>query len=80
MENSVGDHLHRMGPRAVRPRQNRCHRLRDPWTMSRVDDQRLTSRRFGPEFVEEHRRKLGKYPPEQRQLTYAIAVTHRGDR
>ncbi len=31
-------------------------------------------RRLGPDFVAEHRRKYGKRPPEQRQLTYDIAV------
>jgi hypothetical protein len=29
---------------------------------------------LGPDFVEEHRRRYGKFPPEQRQLTYDIAV------
>ena len=32
------------------------------------------TRRFGPEFVAEHRRRYGKRPPEARQLTYDIAV------
>jgi len=31
-------------------------------------------RRFGPDFVAEHRRRYGKRPPEARQLTYDIAV------
>jgi hypothetical protein len=31
-------------------------------------------RRFGPDFVAQHRRRYGKRPPEQRQLTYDIAV------
>jgi hypothetical protein len=31
-------------------------------------------RRFGPDFVVEHRRRYGKRPPEARQLTYDIAV------
>ncbi len=33
-----------------------------------------TNRRFGPDFVAEHRRRYGKRPPEQRQLTYDIAA------
>lgn len=65
----------------------RCHRflmLRDAQksqastddrqTMVFVNEQRTTERRFGPEFVAQHRRNMGKYPPEQRQLTYEIAV------
>ncbi len=32
------------------------------------------SRRFGSDFVTEHRRKYGNRPPEQRQLTYDIAA------
>jgi hypothetical protein len=39
-----------------------------------VNDQNAACRRFGPDFVAAHRRKSGKYPPEQRQLTYDIAV------
>jgi hypothetical protein len=31
-------------------------------------------RRFGPEFVEAHRRRYGHRPAQQRQLTYDIAV------
>jgi hypothetical protein len=31
-------------------------------------------RRFGPDFVERHRARYGHRPPEQRQLTYDIAV------
>ena len=38
-----------------------------------MNDQSV-ARRLGPEFVLEHRRKYGKRPPEQRQLTYDIAV------
>ena len=34
----------------------------------------MAGRRFGPDFVAERHRKVGKYPPEQRQLTYDIAV------
>jgi hypothetical protein len=30
--------------------------------------------RFGPDFVEAHRKRYGKRPPEARQLTYDIAV------
>ena len=44
------------------------------WTIACVNDQKAACRRFGPDFVAEHRRKFGKYPPEQRQLTYDIAV------
>lgn len=31
-------------------------------------------RRFGPDFVEAHRERYGKRPPQDRQLTYEIAV------
>jgi hypothetical protein len=31
-------------------------------------------RRFGPEFVQAHRERYGKRPPQDRQLTYDIAV------
>ena len=30
--------------------------------------------RFGPDFVEQQRARYGRRPPEQRQLTYDIAV------
>jgi hypothetical protein len=39
-----------------------------------VTAQSSLTRRFGPEFVVEHRRRYGKRPPECRQLTYDIAV------
>jgi hypothetical protein len=42
--------------------------------MACVNDQSVPGRRFGPDFVMEQRRKFGKRPPEQRQLTYDIAV------
>jgi hypothetical protein len=42
--------------------------------MTPVNDQNTTTRRLGPDFVLEQRRKFGKNPPEQRQLTYDIAV------
>jgi hypothetical protein len=32
------------------------------------------ARRFGPDFVQTHRRRYGKRPAQQRQLTYDIAV------
>ena len=35
----------------------------------------LGGRRFGPDFVAEYRRRFGKRPPEQRRLTYDIAVS-----
>jgi hypothetical protein len=35
---------------------------------------RPPARRFGPEFVETQRRRYGNRPPEQRQLSYDIAV------
>jgi hypothetical protein len=41
-----------------------------------VNDQTATPRRLGPDFVLEQRRRFGKYPPEQRQLTYHIAVNN----
>jgi hypothetical protein len=34
-------------------------------------------RRFGPDFVAEHRRKYGNRAPERRQLTYDLAVEDR---
>ena len=39
-----------------------------------MNTQSNVTRRFGAEFVAEHQRKYGKRPPEQRQLTYDIAV------
>jgi hypothetical protein len=42
--------------------------------MGSVNEQHMAQRRFGPDFVAERRRKVGKHPPEQRQLTYDIAV------
>jgi len=42
-----------------------------------VDDHSVLARRFGPDFVVEHRRRYGRRPPEQRQLTYDIAVEDR---
>jgi len=39
-----------------------------------MDSQSNVARRFGPEFVAEHKRRYGKRPSEQRQLTYDIAV------
>jgi len=39
-----------------------------------MDSQSNVARRFGPEFVAEYERRYGKRPPEQRQLTYDIAV------
>lgn len=39
-----------------------------------MNSQSNVSRRFGPEFVAEHKRRYAKRPPEQRQLTYDIAV------
>jgi hypothetical protein len=45
-----------------------------------VSDQKAADRRFGPDFVAAHRRKVGKYPPEQRQLTYDIAVNDECER
>lgn len=42
--------------------------------MACVKEQRVGGRRFGPDFVAGQRRKGGKCPPEQRQLTYGIAV------
>jgi hypothetical protein len=41
--------------------------------MTCVKDQ-TTSRRLGPDFVADHLRRFSKRPPEQRQLTYDIAV------
>ncbi len=37
-------------------------------------DEDSIPRRFGPDFVAEHRRRYGKRPPEGQQLTYDIAV------
>jgi hypothetical protein len=34
----------------------------------------IHQRRFGPEFVAEHRRRFGALPPDRRQLTYDIAA------
>ena len=42
--------------------------------MACVNDQYVPGRRFGPDFVTEQRSKFDKRPPEQRQLTYDIAV------
>src|SRR5258708_23279074 len=42
--------------------------------MHSVYDEHVGDRRFGPDFVEEDRRGYGRRPPEQRQLTYDIAV------
>lgn len=39
-----------------------------------MDDHSVSGRRFGPDFVAGHRRRYGRRPPEQRQLTYDIAV------
>jgi hypothetical protein len=39
-----------------------------------VSEYSEAKRRFGPDFVAEHRRRYGKRPPEGRQLTYDIAV------
>lgn len=39
-----------------------------------MTEQHSSGRRFGPDFVAEHRRRYGKRPAEQRQLTYDIAV------
>lgn len=39
-----------------------------------VTQSEMTDRWFGPEFVAEHRRRYGRRSPEQRQLTYDIAV------
>jgi hypothetical protein len=39
-----------------------------------VTERSASRRRFGPDFVAEHRRRYGKRPPEGRQLTYDIAV------
>jgi hypothetical protein len=43
-------------------------------TIEPVKAQSVGSRRFGQEFVSDYRRMVGKRPPEQRQLTYDIAV------
>ncbi len=43
-------------------------------TIALVNDQETAGRRFGPDFVAAYRGKAGKRPPEQRQLTYDIAV------
>lgn len=53
--------------------------LKRPWGLGCtenwfVSEQRTSGRRFGPEFVDEYRRRFGKRPPEQRQLTYDIGV------
>lgn len=39
-----------------------------------MDSQTNAARRFGPDFVAEHRRRYAKRPPEQRRLTYDIAA------
>jgi hypothetical protein len=40
-----------------------------------VDSRSNVTRRFGPDFVAERQRRYGRRPPEQRQLTYDIAVS-----
>lgn len=42
--------------------------------MACMHEDSLVRRRFGPDFVAEHQRNYGKRQPEQRQLTYDIAV------
>jgi hypothetical protein len=44
--------------------------LQDLW----VTAQGGWPRRFGPDFVDGHRKRYGKRPPQDRQLTYDIAV------
>jgi hypothetical protein len=44
--------------------------------MASVNDQNAAGR-LGPDFVAEHRLKFGKRPPQDRQLTYDIAVEDR---
>jgi hypothetical protein len=44
-------------------------------TIGRMSQKSDSSLRFGPDFVAEYRRRVGRRPPEQRQLTYEIAVS-----
>ncbi len=39
-----------------------------------MDSQSNITRRFGPEFVAEYRRRYGRRQPQHRQLTYDIAA------